>query len=66
MTQLSIERFAIQISAEQRKRLMEAWLHPSQYADVANALPRLKQSYVLAVLSNGTPGIRGCVEVIVL
>jgi len=64
MTQLSVKRFAIQISAEQRKRLMEAWLHPSQYADVANSLPRLKQSYVLAVLSNVMPGIRGCLVAI--
>lgn len=34
---------------------MEAWLQPTPYPEVAMALPRLKEEYVLAILSNGTP-----------
>jgi 2-haloacid dehalogenase len=43
------------VTAEQRQRLMEAWLHPTPYIEVAGALPRLKEKYVLAILSNGNP-----------
>ncbi len=50
----TIERFAIQVTPEQRKRLMDAWLHPTPYPEVADALPRLKEKYLLAILSNGT------------
>lgn len=50
----AIRRFALQVNAEQRQRLMEAWLHPTPYPEVAMALPRLKEEYPLAVLSNGT------------
>ncbi len=57
--EFAIERFALQITAEQRQRLMEAWLHPSPYREVATALPRLKEKYSLTVLSNGTPHMLG-------
>lgn len=53
--EFTIQRFGLQVSPEQRKRLMEAWLHPSPYPEVAAALPRLKERYALAVLSNGSP-----------
>jgi len=53
--EFTIQRFGLQASAEQRRRLMEAWLHPSPYHEVATALPRLKERYALAVLSNGSP-----------
>jgi len=50
----TIQRFAIHVTSEQRRRLMDAWLHPTPYPDVAAALPRLKEKYLLAILSNGT------------
>ena len=53
--EFAVQRFAIQITAEQRQRLMEAWLHPSPYREVSTALTRLKEKYSLSVLSNGTP-----------
>ncbi len=53
--EFAVERFALQITAEQRQRMMEAWLLPTPYPEVAAALPRLKKKYLLAVLSNGTP-----------
>ena len=53
--EFAVERFALQITAEQRQRLMAAWLIPTPYPEVAAALPRLKEKYLLAVLSNGTP-----------
>jgi len=53
--EFTIQRFGFQVSPEQRRRLMEAWLHPSPYPEVAAALPRLKERYLLAVLSNGSP-----------
>ena len=53
--EFTIQRFGLQASSEQRRRLMEAWLHPSPYPEVAAALPRLKERYPLAVLSNGSP-----------
>ena len=51
----AVERFTLQMAAEQRQRLMEAWLLPSPYPEVMMALPRLKEKHFLAVLSNGTP-----------
>ena len=51
----TIQRFGLQVSREQRRRLLDAWLHPSPYPEVAAALPRLKEQYPLAVLSNGSP-----------
>lgn len=53
--EFSIRRFGLQVSSEQHKQLMDAWLHPTPYAEVAAALPRLKKKYLLAILSNGTP-----------
>ncbi len=53
--EFTIHRFGLQVSAEQRRRLLEAWLHPSPYPEVAAALPLLKEQYALAVLSNGSP-----------
>jgi len=53
--EFTIHRFGLQVSAEQRRRLLEAWLHPSPYPEVAAALPLLKEQYPLAVLSNGSP-----------
>ena len=52
--EFTLQRFAIQVSSEQRRHLMDAWLHPSPYPEVAAALPRLKENYLLAILSNGT------------
>ncbi len=53
--EFTIQRFGVEVSPEQRRRLMEAWLRPSPYPEVAKALPRLKARYPLAVLSNGSP-----------
>jgi 2-haloacid dehalogenase len=53
--EFTIRRFGLQASAEQRRRLIEAWLHPRPYPEVPTALPRLKEQYALAVLSNGSP-----------
>lgn len=51
----AVAHFALEITAEQRQRLMEVWLLPTPYPEVVAALPRLKATYLLAVLSNGTP-----------
>lgn len=51
----TIRRFGLQVTTEMRQRLLEAWLRPTPYPEVAAALPRLKEKYPLAVLSNGTP-----------
>ncbi len=53
--EFTLQRFALEGSSEQRRRLMEAWLNPSPYPKVATALSRLKQRYPLAILSNGSP-----------
>lgn len=53
--EFTIHRFGLQVSAEQRRRLLEAWLHPSPYPEIAAVLPLLKEQYALAVLSNGSP-----------
>lgn len=53
--EFAVQRFALEVTPEQRQRLMEAWLNPTPYPEVAAALPRLKEKYLLAVLSNGTP-----------
>jgi 2-haloacid dehalogenase len=50
-----IQHFGLQVSLEQRKQMMEAWLHPMPYPEVEASLPRLKEKYLLAILSNGTP-----------
>jgi 2-haloacid dehalogenase len=52
--EFTIQRFAIQVTSEQRRRLMDAWLRPTPYPEVAAALARLKEKYMLAILSNGT------------
>ena len=51
--EFTLQRFAIQVSSEQRRHLMDAWLHPSPYPEVAAALPRLKK-VPARYLSNGT------------
>lgn len=51
----TIQRFGLTVSPEQRKRLMESWLEPTAYPEVAAALPRLKKRLPLAILSNGNP-----------
>ncbi len=53
--EFTIQRFGLTVSAEQRKPLMEAWLRPTPYPEVAAALPRLKAHHPLAILSNGSP-----------
>jgi len=53
--EFTIQRFGLQLSPEQRKRLMEAWLYPSPYPDVPSVLPRLRERYPLAIFSNGSP-----------
>ena len=51
----AFERFRVTASPEQYRHMMDAWLHPKPYPEVAAALPRLKERYPLAVLSNGSP-----------
>jgi len=51
----TIQRFGLTASPAHRKELMEAWLQPTPYPEVAAALPRLKAHYPLAILSNGSP-----------
>jgi 2-haloacid dehalogenase len=51
----AIQHFGLEVSLEQRKQMMDAWLHPMPYPEVEAALLRLKEKYLLAVLSNGTP-----------
>jgi len=53
--EFTTRQFGLDVSPEQRSRLMDAWLHPRPYPEVATALPRLKERYSLAVLSNGSP-----------
>lgn len=53
--EFAIQRFGLEVSPAQRKRLMEAWLSPSPYPEVPSALPRLRERYPLAILSNGSP-----------
>jgi 2-haloacid dehalogenase len=53
--EFTIHRFGLQASPEQCSQLMDAWLHPTPYTEVKDALPRLKEKYLLAILSNGTP-----------
>jgi len=61
----AVARFGRELSAEERGRLLDAWLHPAAYPDAQAALPRLAERFRLAVLSNGTPkmlraGLRHC------
>jgi 2-haloalkanoic acid dehalogenase type II len=53
--EFAIQHFGLQVFPEQHKQMMEAWLHPTPYPEVEAALPRLKEKYLLAILSNGTP-----------
>lgn len=53
--EFTINRFGLTTSPEQWKALMEAWLRPIAYPEVATALPRLKERHPLAILSNGSP-----------
>ena len=53
--EFAIQRFGLEVSPAQRKRLMEARLSPSPYPEVPSALPRLRERYPLAILSNGSP-----------
>ncbi|MBI4561405.1 MAG: haloacid dehalogenase type II [Candidatus Rokubacteria bacterium] len=53
--EFTLQRFGLGASPEQRRTLMEAWLHPSPYPDVGPALSRLEDRYPLALLSNGSP-----------
>src|SRR5260370_40761770 len=55
--EFTVPRFDLSISRGQRKQLMEAWLDPTPYPDVAGILPRLKERYPLAILSNGSPNM---------
>src|SRR5260370_10629202 len=55
--EFTVHRFDLSISPGQRKQLMEAWLDPTPYPDVAGILPRLKERYPLAILSNGSPNM---------
>ncbi len=61
----ALARFGLRLSAEERGRLLDAWLRPTAYPDARAALPRLAGRFRLAVLSNGTPrmlraGLRHC------
>jgi 2-haloacid dehalogenase len=53
--EFAIQSFGLQVPREQRNQVMDAWLQPTPYAEVEAALPRLKEKYLLAILSNGTP-----------
>ena len=52
--EFTVQRFGLQVSPEQRKQMMEAWLDPTPYPEVEAALPRLKEISLLAILSNGS------------
>lgn len=51
----AIKRFSLMVSPGQRRQLMDAWLRPTPHPEVGAALPRLKERYHLAILSNGSP-----------
>ena len=51
----AIKQHGLAVSPDQRRHLMDAWLRPTPYPEVAAALPRLKERYSLAILSNGSP-----------
>jgi 2-haloacid dehalogenase len=51
----ALQRFGVVVRPAQQRQMMDAWLHPKPYPEVAAALPRLKEQYPLAVLSNGSP-----------
>lgn len=50
----TLKRFNVQATEEDKRRLMEAWLHLPPFPDVKATLSKL-QGYALAVLSNGSP-----------
>jgi 2-haloacid dehalogenase len=49
------ERFGVKLDAQQRKRLLNGWVEPTAYPEVASVLPKLAEKYSLVVLSNGAP-----------
>lgn len=51
----AIRRHGLTVSPDQRRHLMDAWLRPTPYPEVAAALPHLAARYALAILSNGSP-----------
>lgn len=53
--EFTVRRFGVSVSPEQIRLLMEAWLYPRPYPEVATVLSRLKEHYPLAILSNGSP-----------
>ncbi len=52
--------FHVDLTPEQRRRLMEAWLRPRPYPEVPAALALLKERYPLAILSRTE--VPGCSE----
>lgn len=52
----AIKRFSLTVSPDQRRQLMDAWLRPTPYPEVAAVLPHRKERYPLAILSNGSQG----------
>jgi len=53
--EFTTRRLGVEVSPEQRPRLMNAWLEPRPYPEVPAVLARLKERYPLAILSNGSP-----------
>jgi 2-haloacid dehalogenase len=53
--EFTVRRLGVDVSPEQQRRLMGAWLEPQPYPEVRPALSRLKERYPLAILSNGSP-----------
>jgi 2-haloacid dehalogenase len=51
----TIDRFGLDVGPPERRTLMEAWLDPRPYPEVAAALSGLRGRFPLAVLSNGSP-----------
>ena len=50
----TLKRYGLTATAEQRKRLMESWLHLRPFPEVREALKSL-QRYKRVILSNGSP-----------
>jgi len=53
--EFTARRLGVEVTPEQRPRLMNAWLEPRPYPEVPAVLASLKARYPLAILSNGSP-----------
>ncbi len=53
----ALERFSLALDPAQRERLIGAWLEPTPYPEVREAVAALACNHPLMVLSNGTPAM---------